>query len=129
MNTLINKEIESLNIWLDDLGQQKIENESDYRLAEHKVRVVNAKINLLKVSNDSKKIALEEKKLMMEAERFTLDKMQAVYNISKDMAKCSDKIQRAISKTVLGLFPEEDKQVLRILKAADQLERINDNPH
>ena len=129
MNTLINKEIESLNIWLDDLGQQKIENESDYRLAEHKVRVVNAKINLLKVSNDSKKIALEEKKLMMEAERFTLDKMQAVYNISKDMTKCSDKIQRAISKTVLGLFPEEDKQVLRILKAADQLERINDNPH
>lgn len=129
MATVIDKEIDSLSVWLDDLGQQKIENEADQRLADYKVRVINAKVNLLKASNDLKKVTLEEKKLMLEAERFTLEKMQAVYNMSKDLSKCSDKIQRAISKTVLGLFPEEDKQVLRIIKAAEQLEKVQEIPH
>lgn len=102
----------------------KAENDMDVRRGELTVKKLNALANLKKQYNESLRLHLEQQRLFMEERRLNLDEMQTKYSITSDMVRKSEKIQRAIGKTMLGLFPEQDKQVVKIMEAAKKLTEL-----
>lgn len=100
---------------------EKAENEMEIRQGELIVKRINASANLEKQITERMKIELELKRFGLEERRLALDELQTKYNITSDMIKKADKIQRAIGKTMMGLFPEQDKQVAQIYKATKKL--------
>lgn len=129
---------EDLDVLQDKLCKDllnKAENDIEIHRGELLVKRLNAVANLKKQNNDSMRLQLEQRRLSFEQERLKLeqqrqymderrlclDEMQAKYNITSDMVRKSEKIQRAIGKTMLGLFPEQDKQVVKIMEAAKKL--------
>ena len=100
---------------------QKAETEMEIRQGELIVKRINASANLEKQITERMKIELELKRFGLEERRLALDELQTKYNITSDMIKKADKIQRAIGKTMMGLFPEQDKQVAQIYKATKKL--------
>lgn len=129
MEREVDKELESLDSRLNGLLDIQVENEMDLRKAELTVKIINAKTNILKAKTDQVKIRNEEKRIELDAMRLSLDQFMAKYNIASDLTRRGDKIQRTISKTMIGLFPEEDKQVLQIMKAAGQIAEFKECPH
>ena len=100
----------------------KAENDMDVRRGELTVKKLNALANLKKQYNESLRLHLEQQRLFMEERRLNLDEMQTKYSITSDMVRKSEK--RAIGKTMLGLFPEQDKQVVKIMEAAKKLTEL-----
>lgn len=110
---------------------EKAENEMDIRQGELIVKRINASANLekqrterMKVELELKRFGLEERRFELDERRLSLDELQAKYNIASDMIKKADKIQRAIGKTMMGIFPEQDKQVVQIYKASRKLAEL-----
>ena len=116
-----NLNLDSLQTELQKMMSEKAETDFDIRRGELMVKKINAQTNLEKAKIDFMKLQLEQKRVDLEERRLTLEEIQAKYNITSDMVRKSDKIQRAIGKTMLGLFPAQDKQVVKIMKAAKQL--------
>lgn len=116
-----NLNLNSLQTELQKVMFEKAETELDIRRGELMVKKINALANLEKAKVDYMKLQLEQQRVCMEERRLTLEEIQTKYNITSDMVRKSDKIQRAIGKTMLGLFPEQDKQVMKIMEAAKQL--------
>ena len=116
-----NLNLDSLQTELQKVMFEKAETELDIRRGELMVKKINALANLEKAKVDYMKLQLEQQLVCMEERRLTLEEIQTKYNITSDMVRKSDKIQRAIGKTMLGLFPEQDKQVMKIMEAAKQL--------
>ena len=133
---------EELDALQDELSKDllnKAENDIDIHRGELLVKRLNAIANLKKQNNESLRLQLEQQRLQMQSQleqerlkceqqrqyleerRLCLDEIQAKYNITSDMVRKSEKIQRAIGKTMLGLFPEQDKQVVKIMEAAKKL--------
>ena len=133
---------EELDALQDELCKDlsnKAENDIDIHRGELLVKRLNAIANLKKQNNESLRLQLEQQRLQMQSQleqerlkceqqrqyleerRLCLDEIQAKYNITSDMVRKSEKIQRAIGKTMLGLFPEQDKQVVKIMEAAKKL--------
>ena len=116
-----NWNLDSLQTKLQKMMFEKAETDLDIRRGELMVKKINALANLEKAKVDYMKIQLDQKRISLEERRLTLEEIQAKYNITSDMVRKSDKIQRAIGKTMLGLFPEQDKQVVKIMEAAKEL--------
>ena len=115
---------EELEVMQEELCKDllsKAENDMDVRRGELTVKKLNALANLKKQNNESLRLQLEQQRLFLEERRLNLDEMQTKYSITSDMVRKSEKIQRAIGKTMLGLFPEQDKQVVKIMEAAKKL--------
>ena len=138
----MNMKQEELDALQDELCKDlsnKAENDIDIHRGELLVKRLNAIANLKKQNNESLRLQLEQQRLQMQSQleqerlkceqqrqyleerRLCLDEIQAKYNITSDMVRKSEKIQRAIGKTMLGLFPEQDKQVVKIMEAAKKL--------
>ena len=138
----MNMKQEELDALQDELSKDllnKAENDIDIHRGELLVKRLNAIANLKKQNNESLRLQLEQQRLQMQSQleqerlkceqqrqyleerRLCLDEIQAKYNITSDMVRKSEKIQRAIGKTMLGLFPEQDKQVVKIMEAAKKL--------
>jgi len=110
---------------------EKAENEMEIRQGELIVKRINASANLekliterMKIELELKRFGLEERRCEMDERRLALDELQTKYNITSDMIKKADKIQRAIGKTMMGLFPEQDRQVAQIYKATKKLTEL-----
>lgn len=110
---------------------EKAETEMDIRKGELKVKQINALANLekqrterMKVQLEQERFKLEERRYELDERRLALDELQVKYNITSDMVKKADKIQRAIGKTMMGIFPEQDKQVMQIYKASKKLAEL-----
>ena len=121
-----NLNLDSLQTELQKMMSEKAETDLDIRRGELMVKKINALANLEKAKVDYMKLQLEQKRVSLEDRRLTLEEIQAKYNITSDMVRKSDKIQRAIGKTMLGLFPEQDKQVVKIMEAAKELKDIQE---
>ena len=78
----------------------------------------------MKVQLEQERFKLEERRYELDERRLALDELQVKYNITSDMVKKADKIQRAIGKTMMGIFPEQDKQVMQIYKASKKLAEL-----
>ena len=110
---------------------EKAETEMDIREGELKLNQINALANLekqrterMKVQLEQERFKLEERRYELDERRLALDELQVKYNITSDMVKKADKIQRAIGKTMMGIFPEQDKQVMQIYKASKKLAEL-----
>ena len=110
---------------------EKAENEMGIRQGELIVKRINASANLekqiterMKVELELNRFGLEERRCEMDERRLALNELQTKYNITSDMIKKADKIQRAIGKTMMGIFPEQDKQVVQIYKASRKLTEL-----
>lgn len=119
-----NLNLDSLQTELKTMMFEKAETDFDIRRGELMVKKINAQTNLEKAKIEFIKLQLEQKRVDLEERRLTLEEIQAKYNITSDMVRKSDKIQRAIGKTMLGLFPAQDKQVVKIIKAAKELSEM-----
>lgn len=102
----------------------KAETELEIRRAELTNKRINALVNLRRAETEYGKLKLEQHRLIMDERRLSLEEMQTKYNICSDMVRKSDKLQRVISRTMLGLFPEQDKQVVRILEASKEISKV-----
>ena len=122
----IENNITSLEAELQKVLLEKAETELDIHRGELMVKKINALANLEKSKVELMKLQLESKRVEMEERRLSLEEIQSKYNIASDLARKSDKIQRAVSKTMLGIFPKEDKQVLGILEASQKIAQIID---
>ena len=118
-----NLNLDGLQAELQKVMFEKAETELDIRRGELMVKKINALANLEKAKLDFTKLQLEQQRVALEERRLTLEEIQTKYNITSDMVRKSDKIQRVIGKAMLGLFPEQDKQIVQIMKAAKELEK------
>lgn len=118
---LTNNVLETLEEQLKQVLLEKAETDIEIRRGELNIKKINALANLEKAKLDFMKLQLEQQRVALDERRLTLEEIQTKYNITSDMVRKSDKIQRAIGKTMLGLFPEQDKQVVQIMKAAKEL--------
>lgn len=100
---------------------EKAENELDFRNSELQIKKMNLLLNIKKANQADIKLQQEQQRINQEERRLALDEIHVKYNITSDMVRKSDKIQRAIGKTMIGIFPEQDKQVLKIMEASKQL--------
>lgn len=100
---------------------EKAENELDFRNSELQIKRMNLLLNIKKANQADIKLQQEQQRINQEERRLALDEIQVKYNITSDMVRKSDKIQRAIGKTMIGIFPEQDKQVLKIMEASKKL--------
>jgi len=123
---LTNNVLETLEEQLKQVLLEKAETDIDIRRGELNIKKINALANLEKAKLDFMKLQLEQQRVALEERRLTLEEIQTKYNITSDMVRKSDKIQRAIGKTMLGLFPEQDKQVVQIMKAAKELAKVKE---
>ena len=123
---LTNNVLETLEEQLKQVLLEKAETDIDIRRGELNIKKINALANLEKAKLDFMKLQLDQQRVALEERRLTLEEIQTKYNITSDMVRKSDKIQRAIGKTMLGLFPEQDKQVVQIMKAVKELAKVKE---
>lgn len=100
---------------------EQAETELDIRRGELTVKKINAIASLQRAKLDLMKLQLEQKRVELEERRLSLDEFNMKFRVSEEMSHKSDKIQRVISKTMLGIFPEQDKQIVSIMKAAQKI--------
>lgn len=100
---------------------EQAETELDIRRGELTVKKINAIASLQRAKLDLMKLQLEQKRVELEDRRLSLDEFNMKFRVSEEMSHKSDKIQRVISKTMLGIFPEQDKQIVSIMKAAQKI--------
>ena len=105
---------------------EKAETDIDIRRGELQVKQINAIINLERCKLDFKKLQIEEHRLMMEERRLYLDEMNTKFSIADQLSRKANKIQRVIGKTMVGLFPKQDKQVLAILRASQNFMTVSE---
>ena len=123
---LTNNVLETLEEQLKQVLLEKAETDIDIRRGELNIKKINALANLEKAKLDFMKFQLDQQRVALEERRLTLEEIQTKYNITSDMVRKSDKIQRAIGKTMLGLFPEQDKQVVQIMKAVKEIAKVKE---
>ena len=123
---LTNNVLETLEEQLKQVLLEKVETDIDIRRGELNIKKINALANLEKAKLDFMKFQLDQQRVALEERRLTLEEIQTKYNITSDMVRKSDKIQRAIGKTMLGLFPEQDKQVVQIMKAVKEIAKVKE---
>ena len=123
---LTNNVLETLEEQLKQVFLEKSETDIDIRRGELNIKKINALANLEKAKLDFMKFQLDQQRVALEERRLTLEEIQTKYNITSDMVRKSDKIQRAIGKTMLGLFPEQDKQVVQIMKAVKEIAKVKE---
>ena len=121
-----NFDLTSLESELSKVMFEKAETDLDIRRGELMVKKLNALSNLERTKIEFMKLQLQQRSMELEERRLALDEIQGKYNIISDMVRKSDKTQRAIGKTMIGFFPEQDKQVVSIMKAAQKLQDIKD---
>ena len=124
----INLDFSSLEQELTKVVTEKVETDLDIRRGELMVKKLNALANLEKTKLDLMRLQLQQRSLELDERRLALDEIQGKYNIISDMVRKSDKTQRAIGKTMVGFFPEQDQQVIGIMQAAKRLQEITDKP-
>lgn len=105
---------------------EKAETDIDIRRGELQVKQINAIVNLERCKLDLKKLQIEEHRLMMEERRLYLDEMNTKFSIADQLSRKANKIQRVIGKTMVGLFPKQDKQVLAILRASQNFMTVSE---
>ena len=115
------KKFEQIEQDLCDALLEKAENELNFRNGEIVVKKLNALANIRRQQIELMKVHQQEKSLELEERRIALEEFKTKYEVVTDMIRKSNKIQKAISKTMLGIFPEEDKQVLAIYRASKKL--------
>ena len=104
--------------------KEKATTDIEIRRDEVQVKKINALANLQKAKLDYMKIQQEQQRIALEERRLALEEVQTKYNMASDLTKKADKIQRTIGKTMIGLFPESDKQLVSIMKAAQKITEI-----
>lgn len=105
---------------------EKAKTDIDIRRGELQVKQINAIVNLERCKLDFKKLQIEEHRLMMEERRLYLDEMNTKFSIADQLSRKANKIQRVIGKTMVGLFPKQDKQVLAILRASQNFMTVSE---
>ena len=105
---------------------EKAETDIDIRRGELQVKQINAIVNLERCKLDFKKLQIQEHRLMMEERRLYLDEMNTKFSIADQLSRKANKIQRVIGKTMVGLFPKQDKQVLAILRASQNFMTVSE---
>ena len=105
---------------------EKAETDIDIRRGELQVKQINAIVNLERCKLDFKKLQIEEHRLMMEERRLYLDEMNTKFSIADQLSRKANKIQRVIGKTMVGLFPKQDKQLLAILRASQNFMTVSE---
>lgn len=111
---------------------EKVQTDYDIRNEEIKIRKIKAYAELEKIkvayhqlNKVDEQLELEREKLKLEREKFEAQKVKDLYYICTDYASKTDKQLQRISKLKLGLFPELDKQVVKIMKKTQEI--IQDN--
>ena len=100
------------------------ETELDIRRGDQKIKLMNATINLAKVKDDYKNTQLREQELLLKQQQLYLDEMNLKFTMAKELSVKPDKMGRIIGKVMLTIWPEQDKQVLAILKATQKIKEI-----
>lgn len=119
-------DVSTLERELSEVNIENAKTELDIRRCEMIIKKVNAQANLEKQKLEFMKLQLQQKSMEISDRRLALEEIQGKYNIISDMVRKSDKTQRAIGKTMIGFFSEQDKQVLSIMKAAKKLQDLDD---
>lgn len=125
----LEKNADRLDKELDELMAQNADSEFALRQADLKLKVVNAKVALMKAKTDLMKTKNDEQRIMLDFQRLKLDEFNLKYKIASDLSHRSDKVARTVTQTMIGLFPEEDKEILAIMKAAERVREIKEQPH
>lgn len=118
-------DINAIEEALQKAMSEKAETEMDIHRGELMVKQIKAYTDLKKYDLELMKLQMEQKRVELEERRLFLDEISAKFNMSSELAKRSDKIQRAIGKLMVGLFPEQDKQVAKILEATKAIEKMS----
>ena len=100
------------------------ETELDIRRGDQKIKLLNATINLAKVKDAYKNTQLREQELLLKQQQLYLDEMNLKFTMAKELSVKPDKMGRIIGKVMLTIWPEQDKQVLAILKATQKIKEI-----
>ena len=124
MNNEKEFEVQALQDELQKALTERAETELDIRRGELTVKKINAMANLEKAKLEFMKLQLEQKRMEMDERRLTLEEIQTKYNIASDLAVKSQKLQHIVGKTMLGIFPAQDKQVAQIMEAAQKVSEI-----
>lgn len=117
-------EVQALQDELQKVLLEKAETELDIRRGELTVKKINAMANLEKAKLEYMKLQLEQRRIEMDERRLTLEEIQAKYNIASDLAGKSQKLQHIVGKTMMGIFPAQDKQVAQIMAAAQKVTEL-----
>ena len=104
----------------------KAETDFDLRQQEVQIKKVNSLANLEKAKMEYMKIQVDLQRLMLEERRLALEETRTKYEISTDLSKKPEKVYRAIGKIPVGLFGEQDKQVVEIMKWAKKLQSVDE---
>ena len=120
----LEKEMADLEDAVMGMALQKAKSDIDIHSEELMVKKVNACINLSRAKIELQRLEIERQRLQLDAQRLNLEQLQTKYNIVSDLARKADKIQRAIGKTMVGVFQEEDQQLAAIYKASQKLSEL-----
>ena len=105
---------------------EKAETDIDIRRGELMVKKINSLANLEKAKIEFMKLKLEQQRMMLDERRLVLEEVQTKYNIASDLSKKPEKLVRTIGKIPVGLFGQQDKQVVEILKWAQKLQSVDE---
>lgn len=124
----IEEDFRQMNEQLDALYGQQPQTDIDFRRADLQMKVLGAKSSLVKLQIEYLKMLNDEQRLVMESQRLSLDQLMAKFRIAADVSRAGGRARKDVENVMLNIFPEEDKQVLAIMKAAGRLESIAAKP-
>ena len=96
---------------------EKIENDNDVRRVDAQVKQLNALGNIARIQLDYKRVELQRRQV-------ELNELRVAFEMGDKLAHMSEKIQKNVGKTILGLFPEHDKKISDIIRAAKKLSTV-----
>ena len=103
---------------------EKAESDLDIRRGELMVKKINALANLQKSKIEFMKLQLEQEKLLLDKRRQAVEEINSKYTIASDLSRKPEKILRTIGKIPVGLFGEQDKQMVEIVKWAQKVQAV-----
>lgn len=103
---------------------EKAESDLDIRRGELMVKKINALGNLQKSKIEFMKLQLEQEKLLLDKRRQAVEEINSKYTIASDLSRKPEKILRTIGKIPVGLFGEQDKQMVEIVKWAQKVQAV-----
>lgn len=108
------------------LNADQAKTELEIRNGELQVKRLNALSTLLGKQIDYLKLQQEQQRLDMQDRQISLNEMRGCFEMGDKLAHMTEKLQKNVGKVMLGLFPEQDKRVVKIMEAAKKLTEIQE---
>lgn len=122
------EELDVLSMEISKKFSDKIENDLDLRRGELAVKQYNAVANMQrnlmerrKLDQEEHRLKIQDQMVAIQAGRLYLDERNSTFAQAEKLIREPNKFQRLIGKTMLTIWPEQDKTVLKLLKAAQDL--------